>query len=327
MNLLRPSLGVILGLFAVLSLSAEPADGIMAIVNDKAITFEEVNDYAAPAIQALHREYPDQSGDYQKKLAQIVQDTLDQLIERQLILRSYTHDGYTPLPDNLVDQLVKDRIRDNFGDRVTLIKTLQARGMTMEKYRQTVRDQYIEEAMRNANIQKEIVISPYRIEQYYQAHKEDYRQEDEVKLRMIYLKKTGEGDTRTLAMAREIREKIQHGADFAQMADVYSQDAQQHQGGDRGWVEHSVLRQDLAAVAFRLEAGQVSEVIDTPEASYLLLVEARKPAHYRPLTEIRNDIEKTLRSQEQARLERNWIERLKQKNFIRYLNAEQRIAY
>jgi parvulin-like peptidyl-prolyl isomerase len=101
------------------------------------------------------------------------------------------------------------------------------------------------------------------------------------------------------------------------MAATYSDGSQQHQGGDWGWVERSVLRPELAAVAAGLKAGEVSDVIETPESDYIMLVEQIRPAHVRPLGEIRDDIEKTLRAQEQARLEKNWIESLKKKTFIR----------
>jgi hypothetical protein len=49
-----------------------------------------------------------------------------------------------------------------------------------------------------------------------------------------------------------------------------------------------------------------------------MLVEQTRPAHAQPLGEVRDDIEKTLRTQEQARLEKQWIDGLKKKTFIRY---------
>jgi hypothetical protein len=49
-----------------------------------------------------------------------------------------------------------------------------------------------------------------------------------------------------------------------------------------------------------------------------MLVEDKLAAHAKPLTEVRNDIEKTLRVQEQAKLQTQWIEGLKKKTFIRY---------
>ena len=96
------------------------------------------------------------------------------------------------------------------------------------------------------------------------------------------------------------------------------QGSQREQGGDWGWVERSVLRKELADVAFSLKPGQMSDIIETPQACYLMLVEQKRPAHVRPLSEVRDDIEATLRTQEQSRLEKQWIGGLKKKTFIRY---------
>ena len=143
---------------------------------------------------------------------------------------------------------------------------------------------------------------------------DDFTVEDEIKLRMIVLNKTSADDTDTVKLAREIRAKIKAGAAFADMASIYSQDSQRSQGGDRGWVERSVLRQELADAAFALQPGQVSDVIDTPDTCYLMLVEQKRTAHVKPLDDVRDEIEKTLRAQEQARLEKQWIDRLEGKN-------------
>jgi peptidyl-prolyl cis-trans isomerase SurA len=301
----------------VLPLRAELADGVKAIVNDTAITYAQVEDYAAPEIDSLRRQYADQADMFQQKLTDTLNDALEQLIERQLILRDFDVEGYK-LPDSVVDGLVQDRIREQFGDRITLMKTLQARNETFEKFREDIRDQYIVSALRNKNVSQEIVISPYKVENYYLAHQGDFKVEDEVKLRMIVLNKNSPDDKDTRRMADEILTDIKGGASFDQMASVYSQGSQKNQSGDWGWVERSVLRKELADVAFTLKAGQTSGVIETPEACYLMLVEQTRPTHVKPLGEVRDEIEKTLRAQEQATVEKQWIESLKKKTFIRY---------
>jgi peptidyl-prolyl cis-trans isomerase SurA len=303
--------------YASLPLRAELADGVKAVVSDSVITLSQVEDFTTPAADALHREYPNDPEIFQQKLNDALGDSLEQLVERQLILRSFVTEGYQ-LPDSVVDQLVQDRIRERFGDRVTFIKTLQAQGMTAEQFRKDVRDQYIISALRSKNISQAITISPYKVETYYLAHQDDFKMEDEIKLRMIVLNKSPADDTNTVKLANEILAKIKEGASFQEMASVYSQGSQQHQGGDWGWVERSVLRKDLAEAAFTLKPGQVSGVIETPESDYIMLVEDKRPAQVKPLGEVRDDIEKTLRTQEQARLEKQWIDGLKKKTFIRY---------
>ena len=302
-----------------LPLQAELADGILAVVNDSVITRGEVESFVAPAIDALRREYAHQenaSNAFEQKANDVFNDGLEQLIERQLILHDFDAEGYR-LPDAAVDELVQARIRERFGDRITLMKTLQARGETFEKFRQEVREQYIVSALRAKNISPEkTAISPYKFETYYLAHQDDFKVGDEIKLRMIVLNKTSGDDTNMLRLANEILSKIKEGATFQEMASVYSQGSQRSQGGDWGWVERSVLRKELADAAFALNPGQIGDVIETPEACYIMLVEQKRPAHVRPLGEVRDEIEATLRAQQQKQLEEQWIDRLKQKTFI-----------
>ncbi len=306
-----------LALLAGRSLRAELADGVKAVVSDTVITYSQVEEFTAPAADALRRQYADSPDMFQQKLNDALEDSLEQLVERQLILRSFDTEGYQ-LPEDYVDQMVQDRIRERFGDRITFIKTLQAQGMTVEQFRKDVRDQYIITALRQKNVSQEFVISPYKVETYYHDHQNDFKMEDQIKLRMIVLNKTSPDDTNTVQRAREILGEIKAGASFQEMASVYSEGSQKSQGGDWGWVERSVLRKDLADAAFALKPGQVSDVIDTPESVYLMLVEQIKPAHAKPLDEVRDEIEKTLLTQEQARLEKEWIDGLKKKTFIRY---------
>lgn len=295
----------------------ELADGVKAIVNDTVITFAQVEQFTQPVVDVLQRQYAGQPAAFQKKLNEALSDSLEQLVERQLILHTFDVEGYK-VPDSYIDELVQDRIRERFGDRITLTKTLQAQGMTFEQFRKDVRDQYIVSALRAKNISQEIIISPFKVESYYLAHQADFKLEDQIKLRMIVLNKTSSDDTNTPTLAREILTKLKEGAAFAEMAAVYSQGSQRLDGGDWGWVERPVLRKELADVAFSLKPGQLSDVIETPEACYIMLVEQSRPAHVKPLNEVRDDVEKILRAQEQTRLEKDWIDSLKKKTFIRY---------
>ena len=296
---------------------AEVADGVKAVVAERVITFAEVEDITRPAADALRRQFAADPGVFRQKLNEALNDSLELLVQRALILHSFDTDGYR-LPDSMVDQLVQERIRDHFGDRVTLMKSLQQQGMTYEQFRKQVREQFIESQLRQQNVSREVVVSPFKIQNFYETHPNDFKIDDQVKLRMIVLNKTSEADTNTVALAREIQSKLKEGAAFTELAAVYSQGSQQHQGGDWGWVERNVLRKELGDVAFALAPGQVGDPIDASDAVYLMLVEDKRPAHAKPLTDVRTDIEKTLRAQQQAKLSKDWIDGLKKKTFIRY---------
>ncbi|HEY3762212.1 MAG TPA: peptidylprolyl isomerase [Verrucomicrobiae bacterium] len=297
-------------------LRAEMVDGVVAVINDKVITRQQVQDFARPAIESLRNTYGGDQAAYDQQLNSALTNSLELLIERNLILHDFDVEGYR-LPDSVVDGLVDDRIREQFGDRVSLIKQLQQEGETYAQFREDVRDQYIESALRSKNVSQEVIISPFQVENYYAAHQNDYKVEDEIKLRMIVLKKTDPDDTNTMNLGHEIVSEIKNGATFEQMAAVYSQGSQKKDAGEWGWIERSSLRSELAQAAAPLQTGQVSDVIDTPDACYIMLVEDKRVAHVKALNDVREDIEKTLRSQEMARVDRQWIDSLKKKTFIR----------
>jgi len=316
MKTLRAIFLVIALLTLGLPLRAELASGVKAIVHDAVITYQEVEQFAAPALSAAQRQARDRES-FMKKASEVMSDSLEQLVERQLILRDFQAAGYN-FPESLIDESIQERIKERYGDRKTLTKTLQAQGITYERFRQQMRDQIIVEALRGKNVSSALIISPYKIEKYYEARQQDFMVKDQVRLRMITIPKTSEADLEAPKLAVEIADKVRGGASFAEMAGVYSQDGQRNQGGDRGWVGRGDLRTEIDEAAFKLKPGEVSGVIETSQSCYLLLVEESKPAHVRPLNELRENIEKELLVAERARLAKQYTDKLKKKTFIRY---------
>ncbi len=303
-----------------LSVSTAPGEminGIKALVSDAVITEWEVRQATAPAAELLFREHRNDPATLNQKYAAASLDNLNQLMERRLILHEFSQAGYN-LPESIIDESIQARIRERWGDRRTLTKSLQAEGRTYESFRRQMRDQFIVDAMRSQFLGKDPFISPRQIEVYYQEHLEDYTLEEQVRLSMIVLNKTGDTNDPVPALAQEILQKIRQGESFGDLAATYSEGSQRRQRGDWGWVDRSVLREDLAEVAFRLKPGEVSEVIDTGQTCYIMRVEEVKAQHYKPLREVQGDIERTLQAQRRNERQTGWIDRLKRKTFVRY---------
>jgi peptidyl-prolyl cis-trans isomerase SurA len=268
-----------------------------------------------------------------------------------------------------VDQEIEAEIRSRYaGSRMTLIKTLQAEGVTLERHRQQLRDRMIIGWLRQKNISAELIVSPHRVEVYYLAHRAEFKVKEEVKLRMIVLKCPGDSEVaRTEKLTEDILRALKEGATFAEMATIHSEGSQRNQGGDLGWWELSRLNKGLADTAASLQAGQHSGVLsrstgddywvcqysnsvpvfgrhyqaDTvlkkeivveerrfedaaattnlppPMEFYLMQVEEKRPERFKTLTEVREQIEKDLLAQERTRLEKQWVDKLKKKTFVR----------
>jgi parvulin-like peptidyl-prolyl isomerase len=308
-------LGGVLALCGTLNLRAETANGIRAVVHDSVITYQDVDILNAQTANELRRQYAGQPEQLARKAAEVQTNNVEQLLAKQLILKEFKTAGYT-LPDSVIDDVVRERIRARYGDRVTATKSLDAQGITFEKFREQVKEEFIVRAMRDKNVSQEIIISPYKVEKYYLEHRDEYKLEDQVKLRMIVINKADDVDARKLA--GEIMTRLKEGTPFAEMATVYSQGSQRKDGGDWGWVERSVLRKELADAAFSLKPGERSPIIELGDACYLMLVEDTRPTHYKALGEVREQIEQNLMVEEKKRLEQQWIERLKKKTFVRH---------
>ncbi len=308
---------LLIGLHPCTGAAPELVNGIVAIVGETVITEKEARQFIEPAIVALERQRLTRPA-YNERAMEIYKDGLDQLIERQLTLNDFKASGYS-FPDSIIEDFVQERIRERYGDRVKLIKTLEAQNMTYDQFRSDIRDQFIVEQMNLKNVASAVIISPFKIETYYKAHSEEFKLPDQVRLRMIELRKSDGGDPEAVRrMARELEAKLATGTKFAEMATLYSAGSQRREGGDLGWVNRSVLRKEFADATAALKPGQRTGVIEAPDACFILQVEEVKSAQIRPLSEVRDEIEKTLLNQERARLQKNYVERLKKKSFVRF---------
>lgn len=296
--------------------TAALVNGIQAVVDESIITRYEVEQLTMPAVRVLERQLGSQSDEFYKKIAEAERDNVEQLTRRRVIIHEFQTAGYS-LPESVLDDMVEDEIRRQYKDRRTMAKSLQEKGITFEKFREKLREQFIVQAMRNKNISAEILVSPKKLEDYYNAKRESFKLADQVKLRMFTIPKSAEEEGLNPGkLAEEILFKLKDGADFDAMAAEYSQRAAKPQEGE--WYERPKLRKELAEATSGVAAGNYCNVVETPEAFYLVQVVEVKPEHYKPLSEVRAQIEHDLVLEERERLERNWIEKLKKKTFIVY---------
>lgn len=244
----------------------ELINGIAAIANDTVITVQDVRQYAAEVVESYRRTYQNNPAVFQQKQTEALTDALQQLIDRQLILADFKTAGFV-LPENLIDDQLKEQIRQQFGDRVTLLKGLKAQGITYETYRQRERNRIITSIMERKNVRENILISPAKIEHSYQTNLSRFKLGDQVKLRMIVLSRpTGGSGEATRRLLQEIRVKIEEGAPFSEMAAIYSEGSQRKEGGLWGWIEESKLKKGLSEIAFTMPVKQCSPVVGLARA-------------------------------------------------------------
>ena len=309
---------------APLKAAEEVVNGIAAVVNGEVITFSQVRELAAAQEKSVSEVY--QGDELQKKLKDVRQQAIKDLVDRALILQEFKKKEFN-IPSYIVDDSVQRIIRQEFGgDRMAFVRTLQAQGFSMARFRDVEKDKITVQAMRQAKVSDNIIVSPVKIREYYNKNSASYTTPEQVKLRMIVLREGGgsAGDVSDRGvgkkqMVNEIREKLAGGAEFDRLAQMYSEDSTNEAGGDWGWIERKTLNDELAKVAFTLKKGEVSPVIMVDNAYYILMVEDKKAAITKPLSGVQQEIVQNLIQQEKLKVQDQWLESLRKKAYIKIL--------
>ncbi len=136
-------------------------------------------------------------------------------------------------------------------------------------------------------------VTDKQVQQYYLDNKDMF---DKIQVRAaeIMFHVSTQAGQPARAEAREklakLREKlVKNELDFAQAAKQYSQGLTKDQGGDLDWFPHvkGVLPEPLLQVAFSLQPGQISDVVETELGLHLLKIIERKPGEPSDFNQLR----------------------------------------
>lgn len=104
---------------------------------------------------------------------------------------------------------------------------------------------------------------PVMVEQYHVRH---------------ILIRTNEAVSESDAKARllQIRDRLQRGAKFADLAKLYSEDGSNAKGGDLGWLSQGDTVPEFEKAMLALQPGSVSEPVRSPFGWHLILLEGKR---------------------------------------------------
>lgn len=295
------------------------SDAIAVVVHTNVITARDIDSRIMPAVELLYKQYADKPEELNKRAMELRREAIENLVDEELILQEFA-DSKLILPENYVEKEVDRKIREGYGDRLTLVKTLKAQGLSYEGFYQRTRDEVILQAMYGKYVNSVNLVSPQMILNYYKEHTKDFVIEDQVRMRVIMLVKTAENADAVRGIGKEILEQIRKGADFEEMVTVYSEDQVMKGRKDAHleWRDRASMQPQLAEKAFAMKPGEVSDLIETDTAVWIIRLEDFRPTHVQDIEQVRGSIENIIRDQIQSSLKKDWINRLKKKYLVRY---------
>ena len=113
---------------------------------------------------------------------------------------------------------------------------------------------------------------------HYEENRADFEVGEQAVLEFVRISKepTPEDSAATRADLEDIRRGVVEGADFEAEARTWSDDPSAERGGDLGFFARGDMPQPIEEAAFSLDAGQISEVFESPFGYHIVRVEERK---------------------------------------------------
>lgn len=132
----------------------------------------------------------------------------------------------------------------------------------------------------------------------YEANIADFTTDEQVKARQIMVRipptATEEARAEARTTAEAALERVRGGEDFATVAGEVSDDPSSATGGDLGWVTRGRQIEGWDEAAFVLQAGEISEITETPFGFIIVQVEERRDARVQPFEEVSGQLEQRL---------------------------------
>ena len=287
------------------SAASAPVGQIFAIVNGKSIAVEE---YFAQYRDLIRKRY--YHGDPPEAEVEAVRkEVSDLLIERELLIGEAERRGMQPDATMVEQALTAADTR--FGaepgwrqQRKQLLAELKE--MTT---RQSMFEQ-VEKAIRNVPPP-----STAEVHAYYLQKPELFTEPEKLRLSEILLSVDPGAPRADWDKAREeaqaIYQRLNSGADFAELARQYSTDPSAKDGGDRGYLHGGVLGQDLQGEIDKIQIGKISEPITILEGVAIYRVENRIPAKLHEFAEVERRAQDLLRRDQSEQAWKETVNRLR----------------
>lgn len=303
------------------------ANGIAAQAEDRIITVDDVRHEIAPLVPNLQRQAHNEK-EFNDMLESLQDDTIQGLIDRVLIVKEFRKpkgEETEPrsIPPTYVDgEIARKQLEEFDNDRSKFLAYLRSQGKTQAEFRRDVEEEIIVGYMKQQQRKSMSVVSPVKIEQYYNENKEKFYQEDGVHLRMIqFTREDGQTDAQLQPKVNEVIRRFQSGEAFGDLAKNFSQDTtKRSKGGDWGWqsLGEAEMRKEFRTVLLAAKKGEIAGPVYMPEGAFLLYVEDRKYAGIEPLDAVRSQIEAILSQQEASISQQRWLERLRRDAYIKH---------
>ena len=300
----------------------ELVDRIVAVVNNDIITLFDLNRAFAPYVRNIRAlQYPAEKE--RQTLFKVRQDILNQLIDSMLADQQIKR-GRITISEKEINKTIERFKESRQLTDEQLRLGLESQGMSMEDYRQEIKDQILRAKLVNREVKAKIVITKEDISKYYENHREKYAGEKKYYLWNMYIKVPAGSGSLERNSARgqmeAMRSRLKQGQSFISLVDELKRSPSIVQGTDLGFFSLADLAAQLQQVVEKMNPGDYSGVLETNFGYQIIYVQKVEESQAKPLESVEAEIEQILFKEMVDNKYQQWLEQLRAKSHIRIIN-------
>jgi len=253
-------------------------DGVAAIVGQEIILNSEVEQYVQNYVLQNKINVTSNPEAYKAIKTQV----LESLVEQKILLTKADEDTII-VTEREVDRYLEEQIRtliSRAGSETALEAAFQS---PMKKIRRDLRSE-TESRLKIETLRRkkfaEVKVSRREVEEFYNMYQDSLPVLKETVDISHILKQIKSGQSsRDVALTKinEVEEKVKAGEDFSELAKTYSEDpATSTRGGDLGFIKRGDLVTEFEEVAFNLEPGEISGIVETQFGFHIIKMTERR---------------------------------------------------
>ncbi|HEU0051528.1 MAG TPA: peptidylprolyl isomerase [Longimicrobium sp.] len=259
-------------------------DRVVAVVGDTSLLYSDVL-LELEAMQSQGQPLPSDSAGRAALFNDVLQRRVDDLLVLDAARRAGVSVDVTDVVGAVEEQI--NQVQSRFGSQAAFEQALQQSGRTLEQYRQTLTQQYMDQTImqRFATQRAEKMPNPTVTDAEIAAFFERQRERLGTRPATLSFQQavvTPHASDSAKAAARRtaerVLEELRAGGDFEVLARRYSQDPSASQGGMLGWFREGQMVRPFEQMAYSLRPGETSPIVETEYGYHIIKLEkARGP--------------------------------------------------
>ncbi|GHB00294.1 hypothetical protein GCM10007159_22650 [Modicisalibacter luteus] len=263
------------------ALAEEPLDRIVAVVNDDAIMASELEDriiQARTQLASRNIAMPDD--------AVLRRQVLERMVVEQIQLQMAEQANLT-VDDTELNRAVRTIAENNGMSVDQFADALEADGLSLAVVREQIRREMLMRELQQRRVASRVNVSDREVERYLDQQGANANARYRLGHILVAVPQSPSPDQVEAARqeAQALYERLQDGADFADVAAAESDGANALEGGDLGWRRAGELPSIFTDVIGGLSVGQVSEPIRSPSGYHLVKLLDREGSNQQGATQ------------------------------------------